>query len=57
MDASSAQRLVRLNPQLLKVAVGTRARPGAATLATMLGLQPDELRRLVTRYMGLGIRV
>lgn len=49
MDAYSAQRLVRLNPQLLRVSVETLASPGAATLATMLGLQPDELRRLVTR--------
>ena len=49
MDAHAAQRLVRLNPQLLRVSVATLARPGAAALAAMLGLQPDELRRLVTR--------
>ena len=49
MDTHAAQRLVRLNPQLLRVSVGALARPGAATLAAMLGLQPDELRRLVAR--------
>ena len=50
MDTYAAQRLVRLNPQLLSVSVEALARPGAAALASMLGLQPDELRRLVARF-------